>query len=63
MAVLEDVRNEWVSPERAAEVYGVAVTAAGGGVELDADRTRELRAAAVPSATVPSAPVPSGAGR
>ena len=41
-AVLEDVRNEWISRERAASVYGVAVTAGG---ELDAERTRELRAA------------------
>jgi N-methylhydantoinase B len=39
-AVALDVREGWVSPRRAADVYGVAVAADGA---IDEERTRELR--------------------
>ena len=42
-AVLEDVRQGYVSVERARSEYGVVVRARGGEVTLDLDTTRELR--------------------
>ena len=42
-AVLHDVREGWVSRERAREVYGVALTGAN---EIDEAETARLRAAA-----------------
>jgi N-methylhydantoinase B len=43
--VLEDVREGWISPARARDVYGVVVTAGADGYALDAAATAALRAA------------------
>jgi N-methylhydantoinase B len=54
--VLDDVREGWVSRERARDVYGVAVSATG---ELDREETARLRAGPAPAGLEP----PRGAGR
>jgi N-methylhydantoinase B len=41
--VLHDVREGWVSPERARDVYGVVLTPDGGGLALDAEATAAAR--------------------
>ena len=40
---MRDVKNGYVSPEYALEVYGVAVQATGGAVVLDEARTAAVR--------------------
>ncbi|MSO69867.1 MAG: hydantoinase B/oxoprolinase family protein [Alphaproteobacteria bacterium] len=44
--VLADVRSGWVTPERARDVYGVAITP---GFEIDQDATNRLRGSMGPS--------------
>jgi N-methylhydantoinase B/oxoprolinase/acetone carboxylase alpha subunit len=44
--VLNDVRNGYVTRQKAREVYGVAVDAADGDFTLNEAQTRELRSGA-----------------